>query len=137
MTTDTPQKKKKILDFVFHLKDVVKNEKWISHYDLDSDSFALHSPRLSRDARKEYIDDEFALYFNPHSDVQGLFIEYFKSNFMRHHRKLKSILLQKKAAKKTDKSHGLVELPERELRKIAPELGNVIKDSLVKNIRIL
>ena len=54
--TTTTKEKENILDFTFHLSETVKREGWISHYDVDSDSFALVSPKLSDDARKEILE---------------------------------------------------------------------------------
>ena len=84
-------KKKKIVDFLSQFSDIAKKENWISHYDAESDSLAIRTPKLSEDARKEYINDEFAFYLTPKSDVQGIFIEYFVSNFVSHHKDFKGV----------------------------------------------
>ena len=81
--------KKKILGFIANFSEIAKKSGWISHYDADSDSLGIRAPKLSHDVRKRYLnDDEFAFYLNGKGDVQGIFIEYFLSNFVAHRKDL-------------------------------------------------
>ena len=69
------EEKRRILDFVANdFKDVATSENWVSHYDKDNDSFALHVPVLSGDTHKRYINDEFAFYLDKDANVKGIFI---------------------------------------------------------------
>ena len=131
--TTTTKEKENILDFTFHLSETVKREGWISHYDVDSDSFALISPKLSDDARKEYINDEFALYFTKKRDIQGVFIEYFKSNFLKHHKKTKFVL---SSQKQKENKQSVVYIKKETIKKFVPELESVLKESLLKGFQI-
>ncbi|MEK7576209.1 MAG: hypothetical protein AAB482_00805 [Patescibacteria group bacterium] len=120
--------KKKILNFISNFSDIVKKENWISRYDADNDSFAMRIPTLSRNARKRYVNEEFAFYVNDNNDVEGVFIEYFVSNFISHHKDFKNVAKEIKSQKKEE---GLVELKKSETNKIAPGLEAVIIDSFV------
>lgn len=125
----TAENKAQILDFLYELPAIVRREGWVSRYDTESDTFSLVSPRLSDGARKEYVDDEFAFYFNKRRGVEGIFVEYFKANFLSHHRKIRG-LLDSVRGKKED----LVTISKREAIKYVPELQSVLKDSILQHL---
>ena len=127
--TTTLEEKKNILNFAQNFSDVVKEQKWISHYDSESDSFAMRIPDLSEDSQKKYFNDEFALYLNKKNEIEGIFIEYFVSNFVSHHKDFKAITKNLKPRKKKP----VVELKKSEVNKIASELESVIINSLIPN----
>ncbi|MDE2100221.1 MAG: hypothetical protein KGL39_23395, partial [Patescibacteria group bacterium] len=118
--------KKKILNFISNFSDKAKEDRWISHYDADSDSLIIRTPNLSRDSKKEYVNDEFAFYLNRKSDVEGVFIEYFTSNFMAHHGDFKGLI---KDLENSRENSAIVELNKKEVNKIIPELEAVIINS--------
>jgi len=124
------EEKKKILNFISRLSDVAKERKWISHYDADSDSLVVRNPSLSKDVKKRYITVEFAFYLNDKSNIEGIFIEYFISNFIAHHKEFKPIA---KKLKKKAKKDALVELQKKETQKLVPELENILLDSLIRS----
>ena len=131
MTTTLKDKEKKnVVDFIPELSETARRKNWVSHYDSENDSFAIHAPKLSRDAEKKYINDEFAFYFGRHGEVEGVFIEYFMSNFIAHH---KDFLEVKKDLRKQISRNGTIELPKRKTRKLAVELEGAIIDSLIPN----
>jgi len=139
MTITTLEEKKSILDFITNFSGTAKKEKWASHYDTDSDSLAIRTPQLSEDARKKYFNNEFAFYINKKNEVEGVFIEYFVSNFISHHRKdfqavLKDIKKDIKTMGKTEKS--VIELKQNETKRIIPELETVMIDSLIPNNKL-
>ncbi len=132
MTINTKINKKKILDFVSHFAEIAKAENWISHYDAESDSFAIRTPRLSDDARKEYVNNEFAFYVNPKSDVEGVFIEYFVSNFVAHHKDFEEVAKELRREQKEEEGT-VIALKKDEVRKIVPELQDAIINSFMPN----
>lgn len=129
--TKAIKEKEKILEFTFHLSDIVKKENWASHYDVDSDSFALVSPKLSDDARKEYVDDEFAFYFTKDRKIQGIFIEYFKSNFLAHNKKSKYVLTSNKK-----RNQSLINIKKETTKRFTSDLELLLKESLLQNFQI-
>lgn len=131
----TLEEKKGILDFIPNFADIAKKQKWVSHYDNDSDSLAIRTPNLSEDSHKKYFNDEFAFYVSKENKVEGVFIEYFVSNFVSHHKDFrvafKDMNNEIKASKKEDKS--IFEFKQNEVRKIVPELESIIINSLIPN----
>src|SRR3989344_5359491 len=87
----TTQQEREVLDLASDFSTFVKRHGWIARYDPESDELSITTPRLSRNARIRYADDELAFYVTPHNRIEGIFIEYFKSNFVRHHKDLKKI----------------------------------------------
>lgn len=130
MNTSLQQKEKKnILGFICDFSKNAKRNGWISHYDRDNDSFVLRSPSLSESARKKYINDEFAFYINDKDNIEGMFIEYFTSNFIAHHKDLKPFI--KKMGFRSKKS--LIELRRAETSEMIPKLESVLLNSLIKS----
>ncbi len=127
--TTTLEEKKNILNFVQNLSGIVRDQKWISNYDAENDSFAMRTPDLSKNSHKKYFNDEFAFYLNKKNEVEGIFIEYFVSNFVTHHKNFKAIT--KKLKPKKEKS--VVELKKSEVNKIAPGLESLLINSLIAN----
>jgi hypothetical protein len=123
--------KKKILDFIANFSDIAKKNRWISHYDADDDSMVIRVPRLSMDARKHYINnDEFAFYLNSKGEVEGVFIEYFLSNFVAHHKDFKEVGKELKEQKAKD-DEVVVTLNKTEMKKFVPELQEAIIESIM------
>ena len=129
----TLEEKKEILHFIHSFSEVAKKEKWTSHYDTDNDSLAIRMPKLSRDARKKYFNDEFAFYINKQNKVEGVFIEYFVSNFVSHHKDFKKVIkeMEKDIKKTKENDKAIMELEKGDLKKIVPELESVIINSLI------
>jgi hypothetical protein len=130
MTTNL--NKKKILDFIANFSEIARKNQWVSHYDADSDSLAIRTPKLSDDARKRYLNDEFAFYLDGKSDVQGIFIEYFVSNFVAHHKDFKEVAKDIKEQEGKEES-GVMTLNKAEMKKLIPELQEAIIESIIPN----
>ena len=127
---ETNFNKKKILEFVANFANIAKEKKWISDYDADDNSIAIRVPTLSLESRKRYINDEFAFYLNAKGEVEGIFIEYFLSNFVEHHRDFKKVGdgLKKHRAKEDE---GLIKLTKDEMKELVSELQNAIIKSII------
>lgn len=125
---------KKILDFAYNFSNVVKRERWVSRYDVESDSFFLTAPKLPNNARIKYYSDEVAFYVTPSNDVRGIFVEYFKSNFIKHHKDFKKLL--EDVAKEKEATKTLIELKKSKVNKMAPEFEDIIQESLAENVKI-
>lgn len=125
--------KKELLDLASDFTGFIKKRGWISRYDSESDSFFVTTPHLSKDARIHYFDDEIAFYLTKDNKVEGLFLEYFKSNFVEHHRELRPVIkaIEKEAGKVT-----LARISQEEVRKIAPDLQEAIRSSLAEKLTL-
>jgi len=128
------KKNRKVIDFLYNFKNIVKKEKWVPRYDKDVDAFSFSVPILSKNARISYLDDEIAFYFNKNGEIEGIFIEYFTANFVRHHKELKELLKDiEKEEKKDNKS--LIQIETVKSQNIFPKFEEVIKSSLLENFQ--
>ena len=125
------EKNKKILDFAYNFKKIIKAEKWVPRYDIDSDSLSFTVSRLPNDARLKYFDDEIALYWSKKNNIKGIFIEYFKSNFIKHHKDIKNLL--KNIKQKDDDA--LIKLKKAEINKAIPEIEETIQESIAESLK--
>jgi hypothetical protein len=128
----TTRDKKEFLDLATDFDGFVKQHGWVSRYDTESDSFSITTPKLSNSARIKYFDDEVAFYINKENRVEGIFLEYFKSNFMKHHKnaakELEKVLEKLEENNKDDNTTVKVDI--KKVKKITPDLQEAIKTSL-------
>lgn len=129
---NTKENKEKILDFGCNFSKVAKENNWVSRYDLETDSLSFTKPKLSSSSRIIYLDNEIALYFNNRNEIEGIFIEYFKSNFIKHHNEFKEVLTE--IDQKSKKEDSLVELEEMENSKLLPKFGKYIQSTLANDL---
>ena len=115
------------------IKGVIEKNGWISRYDLDSDAFSVTAPKLSKDTRIKYFDDEIAFYITPNNKIEGIFVEYFSSNFVKHHKELSPVVKEIKN-EKIKKDQGLIELSKKEMNKITPDLEEALKTLLAERL---
>jgi hypothetical protein len=127
---DNTINKKKIIDFVANFSKIAKEQKWISDYDHEDDSIAVRIPVLSMEARKRYVTDDFAFYLTPEGEVQGIFIEYFISNFVAHHKDFKDVAKDIKEQEWKEEG-GVMTLNKAEMKKLIPELQEAIIESII------
>ena len=132
--TTAVQNSKKIIDFLYNFSDIVKKEKWISRYDKDTDALSFTIPNLSDSSRIFYLDDEIAFYFNKDKKIEGIFIEYFTSNFVQHHQEIKGVI--KDIKKEEKKENSLIKINFMKDKKILPKFEEIIKDSLLENYKL-
>lgn len=128
------KQKKNIVDFARNFSLIAKKEGWISNYDTETDTIAIRAPRLSSSVKKKYVNDEFAFYLNRDNKVEGVFIEYFMTNFVTHLQDVKDLKkgLVKEIKKKREVS-SVVTFKTSETKKIVPELESVLIDSFISN----
>ena len=133
----TTRDKKEFLDLATGFGDFIRKHGWISRYDTESDSFSVTTPKLSDSARINYFDNEVAFYITKDNKVEGIFLEYFKANFVKHHKKakeIKKVLDDLKEKNKTDDT--LVKVDINQVEKIAPDLEEAIKLSLANRLNL-
>lgn len=128
------ENKKEFIDLVGDLEAYAKVKNWSPIYDSDSDSLSLISPNISKTARVKYLlDNEIAFYVNKNSQIEGVFVEYFKSNFISHTKGLKTLIQNLPYAK--EKSSGLIKFNKAKTQQILPALENRMKQSLAERIK--
>jgi hypothetical protein len=136
--TQAIKEKKQIFDFVYNLSDIAAKQDWVFRYDPESDELSVTVPKLSKDARIRYVNDEIALYYSKNNQIEGLFIEYFRHNFIQHQSAFKNLknLVNKITKKQPVQQDGLVEFSWKKIEKIASDFDDAIKFSLVKDIQL-
>lgn len=128
------ENKKEFIDLVGDLEAYAKVKNWSPIYDSDSDSFSLISSNISKTARIRYlIDNEIAFYVNKNSQIEGIFVEYFKSNFISHVKGLKTLVQNLPFS--MVKANGLIKLNKAKTQQILPVLENRMKRSLAERIK--
>ncbi len=127
------EENKKILDFAYNFSEIVKKEKWVCRYDIESDSCSLAVPQLPNDARIKYFNDEVAFYITQNNDIKGIFVEYFRSNFVEHHKDFKELL--KDVKQKKENEGVLIELKRNKVNKVISKFEEVIQELLAKNVK--
>ena len=132
MATATKEKKE-LLDLASDFPRFVKKHGWVSRYDIETDALSVTVKKLSKDARIQYFDKEIAFYITRDNKVEGLFLEYFKTNFVNHHKELKSVIeeLEKEAG-----GSALVKLSQDNVKKIAPDLEEALRFSLAERFSL-
>jgi len=128
------QNNQKVIEMASNLNGFIHDHNWITRYDLESDSFSVTQPKLSNDARIRYFDDEIALYITQDNKIEGIFVEYFRSNFVKHHKDLEPVL--KNIEGKDNKKSGLIELGKEKMSKIAPDLEKALKSILAERLNM-
>ena len=128
------KKKKEFLDLASDFSAFAETHNWISRYDVESDALSVTVPRLSDDARIKYFNDEIAFYITKNRKIEGIFIEYFKSNFLKHHKDSVGIL--RGADIRDDQEKSLIELSVGKMKKIAPALEEAIRMSLAERLNL-
>lgn len=118
----------KIQNFINHISTVANKNHWVARYDKESDEFSLTRPKLSKNARIHYVNDELALYFSK-DKIEGVFIEYFKKNFIAHQDKSLQALI--KTLKVPADKGELLEMTWTKVMKIAPELEKAIQETVL------
>jgi hypothetical protein len=132
--------KKAVLDFAYNFEDVVKRNNWVTRYDIDTDSFTISSKKLPNDARLKYFGNEFAFYLTKKGEVKGIFIEYFKKNFVKHNKKIIEIndILNKAASEQREEDgSSLLELKKHQLKnKLLRGLEEALESSLAERLNL-
>lgn len=132
------KEKKAVLNFAYNFEDVVRRKNWIGRYEADTDSFMVGAKKLSSDARLKYFGDEFAFYITKGGVIEGIFVEYFKKNFIRHNKEIdeiRGILSKMESGRK--KNNSLIELKGSQLKtKLIKGLEDAMETSLAETLNL-
>lgn len=82
---------KHLLESIANLATTAKVDGWKVEYDADLDSFYWTRPVISLTAKLTKLSDDFALYMTPDGNIEGIFIEYAKNNFIVHNESLRPV----------------------------------------------
>lgn len=84
--------RKKILSQVERLAELAEKNDWKYEYDSELDQLIYGKDYMPRDSFLFNVNDEINLFLSPDSSVNGIYIEYFKANFLEHNKELKPVL---------------------------------------------
>lgn len=121
----------KVKSEILHLDKLAKKDGWVVEYDSEMDSLEWGLPKMPRNARLYNVNKEISLYLTPKGLVKGVYIEYYRNNFVEHNIKFKKF--SKLLANKTHKE-GAIKLKSG--RKQDEEVGHYI-DDLAKEITVV
>jgi hypothetical protein len=84
-----------ISNFLSNFSIKAIEEGWVPRYDKETDSLSFSVKEIPDNTSIKYFEfdnlckDELAFYVTPKNEIKGIFIEYYKSNFLKHHKKTK------------------------------------------------
>ena len=85
--------KSQFTNFVDKFYSQAKEEKWIPIYNKQLDYFTWNKPKLSKDARLVKITNCEYFLVSPKSKIEGLAIEYLRTNFMKHNEGIENVVM--------------------------------------------
>ncbi|RJQ38651.1 hypothetical protein C4559_00910 [Candidatus Microgenomates bacterium] len=115
---------KKLSEQVASLEDISKKKKWQFFYDSDLDQLYLTPDVVKKDCVLYSVNNEFSIYVDKQSNIEGVFVEYFKTNLSSHNSRFKAFNniftvetngLETVSEKKQDKAEILKELVKVEM----------------------
>jgi len=124
--------KVKILDFISNFKEIVRKEKWTPTYDAEADTLSYHTETLPADARIRYFGNEIAFYITSRSEIKGIFIEYFLSNFLKHQKNFEDI--KKEIIYKSKTNGEIINLSKVKMKKSLSSFELILINSLAESI---
>lgn len=132
--TNNIQTNQNIIELAANLQKFVQEKGWVGRYDSEADALSLSIPRLSKDSRIKYFDDEVAFYITSSNRIEGIFVEYFRSNFVKHHKNLGAVI--RAIGYKTRNGKKIIKLSGEKTKKITPDLQNTLRMLLAQKINL-
>lgn len=82
--------KAKILTQLKDLQGV--SNKWSLEYDSEVDQLFYGLSKIPKGSFLYQVNDEINIYVDKNSRISGMFVEYFKNNYLEHNKELKPVL---------------------------------------------
>lgn len=124
------------LKFIYQLQDFLGRGTWVSRYDRESDAFSLTTGHLPDNARIRYFGNEIGFYVTCDNKIKGIFIEYFKNNFIEHHKDAIAIKRELEKKERVD-NVDLVEIKMENIEKTTlSNFQEALQEALAENIQI-
>lgn len=84
--------KTKFIDLVDKLSTVATLNKWDTSYDKSADFFVWKKDKLSKGVSLVKVSHDTYLYLTPKRIIEGVCVEYLKSNFTKHNLEYKGMI---------------------------------------------
>jgi hypothetical protein len=80
---------KKVAKQIACIDEIAKKNSWVYSYDEDIDCLYYSPEKIDESCSLLSLDNEFTMYIDKDSNLEGIFIEYYKSNLASHDEKFK------------------------------------------------
>jgi len=81
----TTMNKRKLINAVKQIPTIAKKHGWVVTLDRDEGSLFYSPKRIPSGTSLFQVTDEYALYVDKKNIPQGVMVEYFEHNFIKHH----------------------------------------------------
>jgi len=78
--------KEKLINAVKDIPLVAEKDKWVFTLDSEEGSLFYAPSTISSNSQLHQVTDEYAVYLNDQLVPQGVVVEYYKANFLTHHK---------------------------------------------------
>lgn len=120
---------KKIAHQCVNLIEVAQDNKWEWKYDDDTDCLYYSKKEIPKGTEPLTFKEDFSLFIDRESKIQGFYIEYFHSNLISHDKRFKNmekIFDKKNKTNEIEKEH-LVEIVAKDI------LGDIVENHQNEN----
>jgi hypothetical protein len=124
----------KILQQIARLPKLAEEKQWRFDYDAEIDELVFGLQTMPDGSFLFNVNDEINLFLTPDSEVQGIFIEYFKSNYIQHNKDLEPVLevFEDGSRKKVDEEKDELAIDALEGKLLSEAMQTLLsKDKLV------
>ena len=66
----------------------MKIQKWEKHYDKDCDHLYVGVYPMKKDAKSFKLNEYLSVYITPDGEIHGIFVEYYKYDFVKRFKQL-------------------------------------------------
>ena len=115
--------KAQFINLIDNLGALASKDKWAPSYDKKLDQFYWHKKPLSTDASLVKVSHEASLYFSKKGDVEGVLVEYLKSNFVDHNPVFSGLT----SSFNVRVDNSLFTVSTKDLSKIKPQLFGLVE----------
>ena len=78
--------KEKIIEAVKNIPIVAEKNSWSVSFDRDEGALFYAPTKIPNNSELHQVTDEYAIYLDKDSNPSGVVVEYFKGNFLKHHK---------------------------------------------------
>lgn len=84
--------KDKIVKQLAKISHNFESGKWLFEYNKDLDQLYFGKKIIPKSSFLYNLNDEINIFVTPKSTVNGIFIEYFETNYIKHNKNLKHVI---------------------------------------------
>lgn len=78
--------KEKLISAIKDIPIIAEKDKWVFTLDSDEGSLFYAPTVIPSNSKLHQVTDEYAVYLNDKLVPQGVVVEYYKANFLKHHK---------------------------------------------------